>query len=317
MRKQYEADIARLQERLTRALTARTWPEGLDAAHDLFLYAARVPSVERRSFMLSTRRFLSPHVFAAFIDLGLRHRSQQGPVADVLRWSGLEGADAIVEAIRGHRNVGPRRFLHQALAAMPDSWSAVAPLLGSSDAHEVSHAAVILGQMGRPEALDPLKAQLTHSDPQTRRAVLAALSNFNPNDVAEALGLALGHSSADTRAAAAEAIGRVAAASLAMPLVAALGAERDSRAWRAMIRALGHLASNESCAALASIALARRRLFGRSGYSMGRRLEAVRALSTVPAPCREPALARLAREGDPPVQRAAQDALTRGGGPVS
>jgi len=44
---------------------------------------------------------------------------------------------------------------------------------------------------------------------------------------------------------------------------------------------------------------------------MSRRLEAVRALSTVPAPCRDPALARVAREGDPPVRRVAQEALDR------
>ena len=315
--KHYEADIGRLQDRLSGALANRSWRTGLEAAHDLFLFAARVPAIERRSFTLGTRRFLSPQVYAAFIDLGLRESAQQGRLVDVLRWSGLEGADAIVEAIRGSRTVGPRKFLHQALAAMPESWTAVAPLLRSEDPHEVSHAAAILGQMARPETLAPLKAQLSHSDPQVRKAVLLALSNFPPHEVAEALGGALNHPSAGTRTAAAEAIGRVAATPLAMPLVAALGVERDSTAWRAMVRALGRLASTESCAALASIALARRRLFGREGYSMSRRLEAVRALSTVPAPCRDPALSRVAREGDPPVRRVAQEALDRRSQPLA
>jgi HEAT repeat protein len=49
------------------------------------------------------------------------------------------------------------------------------------------------------------------------------------------------------------------------------------------------------------------------GYSTGRRLEAVRALATVAAPCREPALERVAREGDESVRRAAAAALARGG----
>jgi hypothetical protein len=312
MRKHHEADIGHLQDRLTGALRARAWRDGLEAAHELFLYAARVPAIERRSFTLGARRFLSPHAFAAFIQLGLRDAAQQGRIVDVLRWSGLEGADAIVEAIRSSRSVGPRKFLHQALIDMPECWSAVAPLLNSPESHEVSLAAGILGQMRRPEALGPLKGQLTHSDAPTRKAVLLALANFPSHDVAEVLGAALSHPSANTRATAAEAIGRVGAAPLAMPLVAALGTERDSAAWRAMIRALGRLASTEACAALAAVALARRRLFGRAGYSMGRRLEAVRALSNVPAPCRDPALARVVREGDPPVRRAAQEALERG-----
>jgi HEAT repeat protein len=98
---------------------------------------------------------------------------------------------------------------------------------------------------------------------------------------------------------------------MARPLVTALGVERDAVAWSAMVGALGLLASAEACAALAAVALARRRLMG-GGYSTGRRLEAVRALATVAAPCREPALERVAREGDESVRRAAAAALARG-----
>ena len=309
--KHYEADIGRLQDRLTLAVAGANWREALDAAHNLFQYAARVPAAERRSFMIGARRFVSRPAFAAFIGLGLKEPTEQGRVADVLRWSGLDGADAMIDAIRASPAVGPRKFLHRALAAMPEAYPTVLPLLASDEPHEVSHAASILGQMGRPEAVGALKAQLGHDDPDVRRAVLAALSTFPPHDVAETLGAALGHPSAATRAAAADAIGRVGATALAMPLAAALGSERDTTAWRAMIRALGLLASPEACAALAAVALARRRLFGRTGYTTGRRLEAVRALATVPAPCRNPALQRLAGEADEPVRRAAQAALDR------
>src|SRR5262249_10544914 len=43
--KHYEADIGRLRDRLRAALAARSWRTGLEAAHDLFLFAARVPAV--------------------------------------------------------------------------------------------------------------------------------------------------------------------------------------------------------------------------------------------------------------------------------
>ena len=200
--KHYEADIGRLQDRLTLAVAGANWREALDAAHSLFLYAARVPAAERRSFMIGARRFVSRPAFAAFIGLGLKEPTEQGRVADVLRWSGLDGADAMIDAIRASPAVGPRKFLHRALAAMPEAYTTVLPLLASDEPHEVSHAASILGQMGHPEAVGALKAQLGHDDPDVRRAVLAALSMFPPHDVAETLGAALGHPSAATRAAA-------------------------------------------------------------------------------------------------------------------
>ncbi len=309
--KHHEAEIGRLQDRVTAAVADAAWREALNAAHSLFLYAARVPAADRRSFMIGARRFLSRPALAAFIELGLRDPTEQGRVVDVLRWSGLDGTDAMVEAIRASPAVGPRKFLHRALGATPEAYPAVLPLLSSAEPHEVTHAAGILGQMARPEGLAPLKAQLGHADPRIRRAVLLALANFPAEDVADTLGGALAHTSAATRGAAAEAIGRTGATALAMPLVAALGVERDATAWRLMVRALALLASAEACTALAAIALARRRLFRSAGYSTGRRLEAVRALATMAAPCRDPALQRIAREGDEPVRQAAAAALAR------
>jgi hypothetical protein len=310
--KSYEADIGRLQESVIRAVAARSWLEALESAHTLFRYAARVPAAERRSFMIGVRRFLPRPALAAFIELGLRDPAEQARAADVLRWCGLEGADAMVEAVRASDVVGPRRFLHRVLGTMPEAYPAVLPLLNSAEPHEIVHGASILGQMGRPEAVLPLKRQLTHPDPGVRRAVLLALAEFPTRETAGMFDEALTHPSAETRAAAAEAIGRARATAMAMPVVAALGVERDAVAWTAMVLALGVLGSVESCAALAAVALARRRLLGGGGYAADRRVEAVHSLAGVAAPCRESALERIAREGDEPVRRAALAALGRG-----
>jgi HEAT repeat protein len=244
------------------------------------------------------------------IDLALHDPAERERAVEVLRWTGLEGADAMVDAVRASEGVGGRRFLHDALGAMPEAFPAVMPLLNSPEAHEVRHAAAILGRMGRAEAVEPLKARLAHADAGVRAAVLHALAGFPLRDVAEALRAGLGHASAATRAAAAEAIACTGARGLAMSLVAALDTESDGAAWSAMLRALAALASPEACAGLASVALARRRLLGGGGgHVTERRLEAVRALATVAAPCRAAALERLTREGDEPVRHAAAAAL--------
>jgi HEAT repeats len=309
--KHHEADIGRLQARLAQTVAHASWLDALEAAHALVEHAARVPVSERRSYLIGLRRYLPRHALDAFVELGLLDPAEQGRVADVLRASGLEGADAMMDAVRASPTVGPRRFIHRVLGTMPEAFPSVLPLLSSSELHEVRHAAGILGQMGRLETLPPLKRQSAHPDAGVRRAVLLALAAFPVPETADAFAQALAHASPDTRAAAAEAIGLAHAAAMAMPLAAALGVERDAVAWSAMIEALGLLASAESCMALAAVALARRRFTG-GGYSSSRRLEAVRALASVAAPCREPALEQVAREGDGAVRQAASAALTRG-----
>jgi len=309
--KHNEADISRLQDRVTRAVADGEWLDALETAHDLLDHAGRVPAPERRSFMIGLRRYLPRRAVEGLIELGLRDPTEQGRVADVLRASGLEGADAMVDAIRASLTVGTRKFVHRVLGEMPEAYPAVAPLLNSSASHEIRHAAGILGHMGRPEALPLLKRHLPHADASVRRAVLLALAAFPVPDTADAFAGALAHASPDTRAAAAEAIGLAHATAMAMPVVAALGVERDAPAWSAMVGALGLLATTESCAALAAVALARRRLIG-GGYSADRRLEAVQALAAVTAACRQPALERVAREGDGAVRLAASAALTQG-----
>jgi HEAT repeat protein len=309
--KHREADAAHLIERLVRAVAVGASAEALETAHALHQIVPQLPAAERRSFALGVRRQLPPAALRGVIDLALRDPAEQGRAVEVLRWTGLEGADAMVQAVRDSPSVGARRFLHEALADMPEAYPAVAPLLNSAEPHEVRHAAGILGRMRRPDAVGPLKERLDHADAGVRATVLLALAEYPLREIAEALCAALAHQAAHTRAAAAEAIARTAAPGLAMPLVAALDMERDAAAWSAMVRALAAIASPEACAGLTAVALARRRLL-RGGHAAARRVEAVQALAEMTAPCAGVALDRLAREGDGLVRAAAAVARRTG-----
>jgi len=305
-----EADAARLTERLARAVAAAAWPDTLEAAHALLEAVPQIPAAERRSFALGVRRQLPTAALRGVIDLALRDEAEQERAVEVLRSTGLEGADAMVQAVRDSPSMGARRFLHEALGTMPEAYPAVAPLLNSPEPHEVRHAAGIMGRMGRPDAVGPLKERLGHPDAGVRAAVLLALVHYPLRDIADALHAALAHESAETRVAAAEAAARTGAPALAMPLVAALDAESDGAAWSAMVIALATIASPEACAGLAAVALARRRLLG-GGHAAARRLEVVHALAGMTGPCGGAALERLAREADGPVRAAAAAALAR------
>ncbi len=306
--KQQEADSGELAARLGRAFAAGAWSEALEYAQALIELAPRVPALERRTFGIVARRQLSRGVLAAFVEHALRDPADRARTIEVLRWAGADGIDVMLDAVCRSEVVGARRFLHDALGAMPEAYAAVAPLLASRRWHEVHHAAGIVGRMGHPHALPRLRLLLDHADPRVRSAAVHALAEYPVSDAAEALNAALGHASAATRAAAADAIAGRRLAGFAMPIVAALATERDATAWRAMAGALAAIGTREACAGLAAIALARRTLTG-GGYSRGRRLEAVRALAHAESRYAAGALEQVARDAAGPVRTAAADAL--------
>lgn len=306
--KQQEADIGEVGARLGRAVAAGAWSEALEHAHTLIDLGPRVPEMERRTFGIVARRQLSRGVLAAFVEHALRDPADRARTVEVLRWAGSDGIDVMLDAVCKSEVVGARRFLHDALGGLPDAYAAVVPLLSSPTWHEVHHAAGILGRMGKAEALPLLRPLLNHGDPRVRSAAVHALAEYPPAESGDALHAALTHATGATRAAAADAIGGRRVAAFAMPIVAALETEREGTAWRAMVGALGAIGTAESCAALATIALARRTLTG-GGYSKGQRLEAVRALAHADSRHAAGALERVAAEAEGAVRTAAVDAL--------
>jgi HEAT repeat protein len=127
----------------------------------------------------------------------------------------------------------------------------------------------------------------------------------------------LAHPSRGTRLEAARAIGRRGGGALAMPLLAALEIERDGPTWQAMLLALARIEAPEAAAALASMALKRRGMLSRGGFTHAQRMEVVSALAAAPTRAARQALARVAREGDRDVGAAARRALERPGAETS
>ena len=99
---------------------------------------------------------------------------------------------------------------------------------------------------------------------------------------------------------------------LAILLVACLETERDRDAWHSLVAVLGRLATVEACGALASVALTRRSIVRRQGYSTTQRLAAVEALGLTSAPTARGTLQRLARDAEGVVRYAADRILEAG-----
>jgi HEAT repeat protein len=185
----------------------------------------------------------------------------------------------------------------------------VAPMLRSPDPREARHGAAILARLGLPESVELLAPLVDHPDELVRGAVVHALGELHGAPVSAPLRAALRHAVPRTRAAAAEAVATWRGGALVGLLIAALKDERDREAWQTMVTALGSIGSAEACAALARIALTRRGLLRRNGYTTGQRLAAVAALGLAGSGHGVATLQRLVRDSDGVVGYAADRML--------
>ena len=296
--KSQRAEIARLHEVLGRSVRSLAWEAVIAAAAALVRLVPRVPAAERRTFGIQVRRAVPRRVVEALVDLAEQDAALRERAAELLRWIGLDAAEVVLDRLVQGEAVGVRAFYHDVLGGMPDVYPLVTPLLASPHPHEVRHGAVLLGRLGQPSGVAELVPLMAHPEESVRLAGVRAIGEIHDGPAAEPLRQALRHACARTRAAGAEAIGHWRGGALALLLVAALETERDRETWLALVTALGRLGTAESSSALAVVAITRRSLLRRQGYSTSQRLAAVEALGLADAPPARAMLERLAREAD-------------------
>jgi hypothetical protein len=303
------AEAAQSYENLAHASRHGVPEQILDAAHRLARLAPRVPQAERRVILAQVRQVLRRPGIDVLIDRAERDPALRLVAGEVFRWLGLDAAEAMIDRLRASPVLGPRGFLLAALGRMPEAYPLVAPLLRSGQPHEIRYGAMLAVRLDRAEAAPLLKTHLDHPDEEVRVAVVQALGHLHHARVADALRATLQHPSPTTRSAAADAIVDWRAGALGVLLGAALETERNRRVWNALVEALGRIGSSSACATLAAVALRRRSLFRRHGYTRDQRLAAVAALARAKTPVALTTLQRLATEADPDVRAQAREAF--------
>lgn len=304
-----QTESLRLHEVLGRSVRTLAWDVVLSAALGLVHLVPKVPVVQRRTFGIQLRRAIPRGAIEALVDVAEREPEQRERAVEVLRWIGLDAAEVVLDRLLEGEALGVRSFYYDVLGGMPGVYPLVTPLLASRRPLSVRHGAALLGRLGQPAAIDELLPLLTHRDENVRVAAVRAIGEIHEGSAADALRQALHHPDAHTRAAAADAIGVWRGGVLAILIVAALETERDRAAWQSLVAVLGRLATVETCSALAHVALSRRSLVRRQGYSTSQRLAAVEALALTHAPTARGTLERLARDAEGVVRYAADRIL--------
>ena len=263
----------------------------------------------RRTFALALKRMLARPVLQALIEQAYRIPEERARTAEVLRGGGMAAAELMLEILRTSDTVGPRAFLVDALAGMPEALQLMVPLLHSTRPAEVRLGATLLGRLGLPEVVPSLTPRVQDPDAEVRHAVIDALGHYRDKGVIEPLRQALAHPSPATRGHAARALSKRGSGAIAMPLLAALEVERDPAAWDELLHALAAIDAPEAAQALMRMALMRKALLSFGGGHLRRQVSVVRALAGAGTVAARQALERIAAEGEGEVQRAAAAAL--------
>ena len=266
----------------------------------------------RRMHVIALRRLMPRAVIEALIDQAYRVPEEQQRTAEVLRGGGMQAAELLLDILKGSETVGPRAFLIESLGGMPDAFQVIAPLARSDRATEARLGAELLGRLGISEAIPLLAELIQHPDERVRLAAVDALGRYRDSSAVGPLRQALGHQSATIRARAGRALAARGSGAIAMPLLAALEAEREPATWEELLGALAAIDAPEAAAALSRMALTRRGLFGLGGWQGRRQLAVVRALSSANTSAAKQALARIAAEGEGEVAQAAAAVLSGG-----
>ncbi len=309
---QLTAMIEGILRELEKAIARQQWHATL---HDAQAALRALPALQedhRRTYTIALRRMLSRPVLETLIEQAYRVPEERSRTAEVLRAGGLAAAELMLEALKQSDTIGPRAFLVDSLAGMPEALPIMLPLVRSDRPVEVRLGAELLGRIGLPEAVPALVAQAAHADERVRLAVVQALGHYREKAVVEPLRQALGHDTPSIRAEAGRALAARGSAAIAMPLLAALEAERDAAVWEQLLGAIAGIDAPEAASALIGLALEKPGLLGRRSVLERKQLAVVQALAAAGTGAARQALARIAAEGKGAVREAAERATAEG-----
>ncbi|HEY7028473.1 MAG TPA: HEAT repeat domain-containing protein [Gemmatimonadales bacterium] len=302
------AMLRQLLDMVQASVRRGAWLEVLHNAQGVLRLIGGIPEEDRRGYVIALRRTLSRPVLQALIEQAYRVNEERPRTVELLRWSGLDSAELMLENLRAAEAIGPRAFLLEALGSMPDAYPLAVALLSNERWSDLRLGAEVLGRMGNTRAIPALLGRANHPDERVRLSVIDALAGFRDKRVVEGLRQLLSHPSPRTRAHAGKALAGRHSGAIAMPLLAALEQEKDRTVRVELLQALAGIDAPEAGAVLVKVATERRGLLSR-GRPTSERLEVVSALANAKTDASRVALSRIAAEADGQVREAAVQAL--------
>ncbi|HEX5971271.1 MAG TPA: HEAT repeat domain-containing protein [Gemmatimonadaceae bacterium] len=263
----------------------------------------------RRSFMLTIRRLSRGAVLRAVAQGLVRAPGKREEQLAVLARTGEDGADALIEQLAAADERSDRRIYFDALLELRAGVPTLLHMLGDPRWFVARNAAVLLGELGSPDAEQPLSELLHHDDERVRHAATIALMRLGTPRSMPAIEQALRDSAPQIRIQAAVMLVERRGDASPAPLLGALDAEKDDEVRASFYQALGHFATPEAVEKLITAAQPERGLFRRKPVPL--RIAAIQALAVAGTPQALDALVALQADRDSEVQQAAVEALEK------
>jgi HEAT repeat protein len=261
----------------------------------------------RRAFMLTVRRLSRSAVLRA-VAQGLVHASgKREQQLAVLTRTGEDGADALIEQLVKAEERSDRRVYFDALLELRAGVPTLLHMLGDARWYVARNAAALLGELGAPQAEQPLSELLHHDDERVRHAATIALMRLGTARSMPAIEQALHDSAPQIRMQAAAILVERRADASATPLIRALDAEKDDEVKAVFYLALGRFGTPDAVERLIAAAQPERGIFRRK--AVGLRIAAIQALAAAGTPPALDALVAMQADKEKEVQQAAVDAL--------
>ena len=306
--------LARLLDELSRTAESAVRDGDHDLVSEIFhRIVARERQVHdadaRRSFMLTIRRLSRGAVLRAVAQGLVRAPGKREQQLAVLTRTGEDGADALIEQLAAAEERSERRIYFDALLELRAGVPTLLHMLGDPRWFVARNAAVLLGELGSPDAEQPLSDLLHHDDERVRHAATIALMRLGTPRSMPAIEQALRDSAPQIRMQAATMLVERRGDASAAALLGALDAEKDDEVRAAFYQALAHFATPEAVEKLTAAAQPERGLFRRKPVAL--RIAAIQALAMAGTPQALDALVALQADRDSEVQRAAVEALEK------
>lgn len=305
--------LAEIVERGRNAGRAGDWQGLLEAALELLeIEAESATETYGKSIRLELRRMLPRPHLAQIARLASQGGHKQDALA-ILRKLGADATEVLMDLLVEAMSLSERRGYYSALTHMPEGHEVIIAHLRHDTWYVVRNAAELCGEMDLERSVPDLAHQAGHADERVRRSVAGALGKIGSPQALEPLRQLMADPVAAVRLRAVGSLNPRRARSLVPPLVALLGKESQAEVIRETAAALGRIGSPEALRALVEFALPSHRLLGMGGRPAEQRLWAVEGLALAGL-AGASSLRTLSREGDAPIQAAAQAALQEAGG---
>ena len=261
----------------------------------------------RRAFMLTIRRLSRSAVLRAVAQGLVRAPEKRQMQLAVLTRTGEDGADALIDQLVHADERSERRVYFDALLELRAGVPTLLHMLGDARWFVARNAAALLGELGAPEAEQPLSELLHHDDERVRHAATIALMRLGTSRSMPAIEQALHDGAPQIRIQAAAILVERRADAKVEPLLQALEVEKDDEVKAAFYQALARFGTPEAVERLIAAAQPDRGLFRKK--PVGLRVAAVQALAVAGTPQAYDALVALQADRERDVQQVALTAL--------